>query len=64
LLGVTEPISRGLAMGTASHGQGTARILQESEEAGAISAIAMGLTALIMAGAMPLLAKVALFAGA
>lgn len=62
-LGITEPIARGLAMGTASHGQGTARILQESEEAGAISAIAMGLTALIMAGAMPLLAKVAVVVG-
>jgi predicted murein hydrolase (TIGR00659 family) len=54
-LGITEPMARGLAMGTASHGQGTARILQESEEAGATSAIAMGLTALFMAGAMPLL---------
>jgi predicted murein hydrolase (TIGR00659 family) len=59
-LGITEPMARGLAMGTASHGQGTARILQESEEAGAMAAIAMGLTALIMAGTMPLLAQVAL----
>jgi putative effector of murein hydrolase len=32
--------------------------LQESEEAGATSAIAMGLTALIMAGAMPLLVRI------
>jgi predicted murein hydrolase (TIGR00659 family) len=55
-IGVTEPIARGLAMGTASHGQGTARILHESEEAGAMSGIAMGLTALAMALAMPLLA--------
>src|SRR5262245_574567 len=35
-LGVDDHIHRGLAMGTASHGQGTARILQESEEAGAL----------------------------
>lgn len=62
-VGITEPMARGLAMGTASHGQGTARILQESEEAGAIAAIAMGLTALIMAGAMPLLAKIVIVAG-
>ena len=62
-LGIADPMARGLAMGTASHGQGTARILQESEEAGAISAIAMGLTALIMAGAMPLLSKVAMVTG-
>lgn len=61
-LGVTEPVARGLAMGAASHGQGTARILQESEEAGALSSIAMGLTALMMAGIMPLLAKVLLVA--
>jgi predicted murein hydrolase (TIGR00659 family) len=59
-LGITEPMARGLAMGTASHGQGTARILQESEEAGAVSAIAMGLTALIMAGVMPLLVRIAM----
>jgi predicted murein hydrolase (TIGR00659 family) len=62
-LGITDPMARGLALGTASHGQGTARALQESEEAGAISAIAMGMTALIMAGAMPLIAKVAFLAG-
>jgi putative effector of murein hydrolase len=57
-----DPIARGLAMGTASHGQGTARILQESEEAGALSSIAMGLTALTMAGTMPLLARLLLVA--
>ena len=61
-LGVMDPIARGLAMGTASHGQGTARILQESEEAGALSSIAMGLTALTMAGTMPLLARLLLVA--
>jgi predicted murein hydrolase (TIGR00659 family) len=57
-LGITEPMARGLAMGTASHGQGTARILQESEEAGAVSGVAMGLTALIMAGVMPVLVRI------
>jgi predicted murein hydrolase (TIGR00659 family) len=56
-LGITEPMARGLAMGTASHGQGTARILQESEAAGAVSAIAMGLTAILMAVVMPFLVK-------
>jgi predicted murein hydrolase (TIGR00659 family) len=55
-LGITDPMARGLAMGTASHGQGTARILQESEAAGAVSAIAMGLTAILMAVMMPFLA--------
>ena len=44
-------------MGTASHGQGTARILQESEEAGAFSALAMGLTALAMALLLPAVSR-------
>ena len=56
-LGVEDNLQRGLAMGTASHGQGTARILQESEEAGAFSALAMGLTALAMALLLPVLWK-------
>ncbi len=52
-LGVEDPMQRGLAMGTSSHGQGTARILQESQETGAFSALAMGLTALMMAVLLP-----------
>jgi len=59
-LGVEDNLQRGLAMGTASHGQGTARILQESEEAGAFSALAMGLTALAMALLLPVLWKLML----
>ena len=47
------------ANGTTSHGQGTAHILQESEEAGAFTGLAMGLTALGMA-ILPLLARVVL----
>ena len=47
-------------MGVTSHGQGTARILQESEEAGAFAALAMGLTALGMAVLLPLLARLTL----
>jgi predicted murein hydrolase (TIGR00659 family) len=56
-LNVEDHMQRGLAMGTASHGQGTARILQESEEAGAFSALAMGLTALAMALLLPALSR-------
>jgi predicted murein hydrolase (TIGR00659 family) len=59
-LGVEEPMHRGLAMGTASHGQGTARILQESEEAGAFSALAMGLAALAMALLLPVASRLIL----
>jgi putative effector of murein hydrolase len=53
-------IHRGLAMGTTSHGRGTARILQESEEAGAFAGLGMGLTALGMAVLLPLLTRLAL----
>lgn len=55
LLRVRDSMVRGLAMGTTSHGIGTARILQDSEEAGAYSSLAMGLTALSMAMTLPLL---------
>jgi predicted murein hydrolase (TIGR00659 family) len=57
LLGVQDQMLRGLAMGTTSHGQGTARILQETEEAGAFSAVAMGLTALAMAVLLPAVSR-------
>lgn len=57
---VRAPMQRGLAMGVASHGQGTARILQESEEAGAFAGLAMGLVALVMAILLPLLARLVL----
>jgi putative effector of murein hydrolase len=53
-LGVTDPLARGLAMGTAAHGQGTARALQESDAAGAFAGLAMGVAALAMAVLMPL----------
>ena len=53
-------LERGLAMGTTSHGLGTARILQENEEAGAFAGPGMGLTALGMAVLLPLLAGLAL----
>jgi predicted murein hydrolase (TIGR00659 family) len=59
-MGVDDPMQRGLAMGTTSHGQGTARMLQESEEAGAFSALAMGLTALMMAVLLPAMSRVIL----
>ena len=57
---VQTPMERGLAMGTTSHGQGTARILQENEETGAFAGLAMGLTALGVAILLPLLARLVL----
>lgn len=49
--------ARGLAMGTASHGIGTARALQVSELAGAFAGLAMGLNALATAILLPILWK-------
>jgi predicted murein hydrolase (TIGR00659 family) len=55
LLGIRDWRARGLAMGTASHGIGTARALQVNEVAGAFSGLAMGLNALATAILLPLL---------
>ena len=45
-LDITHPASRGLALGTISHGQGTAQAASESELSGAVAAVAMGLGAI------------------
>jgi predicted murein hydrolase (TIGR00659 family) len=55
LLHIRSMAARGLAMGTASHGIGTARAMQLSEVAGAFSGLAMGLNALATALLLPLL---------
>jgi predicted murein hydrolase (TIGR00659 family) len=53
--GVHEPAVRGFAMGLASHGIGTARAFQESEQAGAFAGLGMGLNALMTAVLVPIL---------
>jgi putative effector of murein hydrolase len=55
LMGIRDWAARGVAMGTASHGIGTARALQVNELAGAFSGLAMGLNALATALLLPLL---------
>ncbi|PLW78441.1 LrgB family protein [Cohaesibacter celericrescens] len=55
LIGVKSWAARGLAIGTASHGIGTARKIQVNEEAGAFSGLAMGLNALATAILLPLI---------
>jgi predicted murein hydrolase (TIGR00659 family) len=55
LIGVKDWAARGLALGTASHGIGTARALQVNEVAGAFSGLAMGINALMTAALLPLL---------
>jgi putative effector of murein hydrolase len=54
-LKIEDQAARGLAMGVASHGIGTARALQTSEIAGAFAGLAMGLNALATALLLPAL---------
>ncbi|WP_438986030.1 LrgB family protein [Marivivens donghaensis] len=54
-VGVKDWAARGFAMGTASHGIGTARALQVNEIAGAFAGLAMGLNALATAILLPVL---------
>lgn len=55
LLRISDWRARGLAIGTAAHGIGTARALQVNEVAGAFAGLAMGLNALATALLLPLL---------
>lgn len=55
---IGNPAAIGLAMGTVSHGIGTARALQQSDEMGAFSALAMALAAPASALLVPLLVLV------
>lgn len=53
-LGVATPLARGLALGTVSHGIGTAAAAAENEFAGAMGGIAMGFGALVTASIAPI----------
>ncbi|WP_303721962.1 LrgB family protein [Malonomonas rubra] len=55
LIGIRSKAAMGLAVGTASHGIGTARMLGEDRFAGAIAGLAIGLNGLATALLVPLL---------
>ncbi len=55
LVGVRDPAAMGLAVGTASHGIGTARMLEVDRLAGAVAGLAIGLNGLMTAFLLPLL---------
>lgn len=55
LLKVAEPEVRGFALGVASHGIGTARAFQVSEEMGAYAGLGMGLNGVFTAFVVPIL---------
>jgi len=51
---VSHPVARGLALGTVSHGQGTATALMEGEQQGAMAGLAMILAGILTAALAPL----------
>jgi len=55
LVGIKSPTGVGLAVGTASHGIGTARMLEVDRLAGAVAGLAIGLNGLVTAFLLPLL---------
>lgn len=52
---ITHPLSRGLSLGTISHGQGTVQAATEGELEGAIAGVAMGLAAIFTAVMAPII---------
>lgn len=54
-IGIEDPAAVGLAVGTASHGIGTARMLEVDHLGGAVSGLAIGLNGLMTAFILPLL---------
>ena len=56
-LRVRDPAIRGFAIGVASHGIGTARAFQVSEQSGAFAALAMGLNGVLTALLLPFFAS-------
>lgn len=54
-LKVGDPVARGLSIGTTSHGQGTAVALEEGETQGALSGVAMALSAVFTSVITPYL---------
>jgi len=50
---ITDPVARGLAVGTTAHGQGTAMMLHEGDTQGALSGVAMALAAIFTSFVAP-----------
>ncbi|GEK59577.1 LrgB family protein [Marinococcus halophilus] len=53
-VGVTDPVAKGIGMGSAAHAIGTAKSLENSETEGAVSSVAMTVSAVIVAFLAPL----------
>ena len=59
LFRIQSPIAKGLAMGTSSHGLGTARAIEMGAVEGAVSGLAIALTGVMTAIIIPLFNLVA-----
>ena len=55
MIGLKSPTAVGLAVGTASHGVGTARMLEVDRLSGAVAGLAIGLNGLVTAFLLPFL---------
>ncbi|WP_176720511.1 LrgB family protein [Desulfuribacillus stibiiarsenatis] len=55
VLKISDPMARGVAMGTIAHGQGTAAAMREGELQGAMAGVAMGVAAIFTAFIAPIL---------
>jgi predicted murein hydrolase (TIGR00659 family) len=55
LLGISSPVATGLAVGTAAHGIGTARMLEVDRLSGAVAGLAIGLNGLLTTFLLPVL---------
>ncbi|KAB2329384.1 LrgB family protein [Cytobacillus depressus] len=53
LVEISDPFSRGLGLGTVSHGIGTSQAMMEGPIQGAVSSVAMGLVAIITSIILP-----------
>jgi putative effector of murein hydrolase len=51
---ISNPVARGLALGTVAHAQGVALSLEENPQQGAMAGLAMILAGIITAGLAPL----------
>lgn len=57
LVGIREPIAKGLALGTAAHAIGTSKALELGEVEGAMSSLSIAVAGLMTVIAVPLMAR-------
>jgi predicted murein hydrolase (TIGR00659 family) len=60
-IGVTSPVATGLAVGTAAHGVGTARMFEVDRLAGTVAGLAIGLNGLMTTFLLPILMAIVSF---